>query len=119
MLSSRWATGLVPAIGSIAGDRESCHARATWHRRGPVPPSDLDRGRPVEILDRCPRQEGHVLLLAQVDEAVRAAVAEVVAVLHRHDRRERLRPPELLLIDVADADVADLALLLQLDECAD
>ena len=44
---------------------------------------------------------------------------EVVHVLHRHDRRDLLRGLQLLDVDLGQADVADLALLLQRGELAD
>jgi hypothetical protein len=42
---------------------------------------------------------------------VRIFVARVVPVLDRRDRRQRLRLPQLIFVDVGQADMADLALL--------
>ena len=47
------------------------------------------------------------------------AVGQVVAVLHRHDVDDLARLLELLDRHVRDPDVADLALVLQLLQCAD
>ena len=104
----------------MAGDRASNQARATCRGVAPVAGGDLVHDRDVvESLDRRPREEGDLLLFAQVDDRLRATIGEVVAVLDRHDRRELLGTAELLLRDVGQPDVADLALILQLDEGAD
>jgi hypothetical protein len=70
-------------------------------------------------LDRRPREEGQLLLLAQFDQRVGPAVAQVVTVLDGDDRGEALGPTQLLLGDVGEAEVADLALLSELDKGAD
>lgn len=52
-----------------------------------------------------------------VDEVVVLAVGEVVHVLHTHDRGDATRLGDLLRGDVADAEVADQAVLLEGGEC--
>jgi hypothetical protein len=85
-----------------------------------VAPCDVSEGgESVEVLDRRPRQKGHLLLLAQVDQRVRPAIARVIAVLNRHNRGHLLRSTQLILVDVGQPDVADLALFLQRDQSAD
>src|SRR5262249_9274217 len=49
---------------------------------------------------------------------LRRAVGEIVAVLHRDDRRDALRPAQFIDADVGEADVPDLALALQFGERA-
>src|SRR5262249_60977315 len=49
---------------------------------------------------------------------LRRAVGEIVTVLHRDDRRDALRPAQLIDADVGEADVPDLALALQFAERA-
>jgi hypothetical protein len=58
-------------------------------------------------------------LLAQVDQRLRLPVGDVEPVLNRHDRDDPLGLAELVLGHVGDADVPDLALVLQLGERAD
>jgi hypothetical protein len=85
-----------------------------------VAPCDVsERRESVEVLDRRPRQKDNPLLLAQVDQRVRPAVAGVVTILDRHNRGRRLRSTQLILVDVGQPNVADLALLLQRDQSAD
>ena len=45
--------------------------------------------------------------------------SRVIAVLNRHNRGHRLRSTQLILVDIGQPDVADLALLLQRDQSAD
>ncbi len=66
--------------------------------------------------ERVPGDEGEALPLTAVEHRVGRPVVEVVAVLHRDHGGERRGPVELRLVDVRHADVADLALLLQLDQ---
>ena len=110
-LSSRCCRDAVPGMTSIAGERASSQARATCRSvalcRAAISPDQVDV---LETLDRGPRDERDVFLFAQVDERLRATVGEVVAVLDRRDRRQLLGAPELLLGDVGQSDVADLAL---------
>ena len=73
----------------------------------------------VGIVDRRPGQERQPLLLAQIDERFRHAVGHVVAVLHRHDRGDLVRTPELGFVDVAHADVSHLALVPELGDRTD
>ena len=95
------------------------------HRPDPKVPlddslGDLPHGAlAAEVLDRGPRQERDLLLLAQVDQALGRPVGDVEAVLDRHDRGQLLRLSQLTLVDVGQPDVPDLALLLELDEGAD
>src|SRR5208282_331398 len=77
------------------------------------------RDLPVGLLYRRPRQEDHVLLLAQVDHRLRLPVGHVEPVLYRHDRDDPLRLAELVLRHIRQADVTDLALSLELGDRAD
>ena len=81
--------------------------RARVERRG------LERG---EAAEREERYERDALLGARIDERVVLTVRDVVQVLDAHDGRHRLRLGEVPLGHVAEPEVADLALLLQLDE---
>ena len=63
-----------------------------------------------------PRQEGKSAFLALGKHILGRAVGEIVAVLHRDDRHDALRPAQFLDADVREADVPDLALALQLGE---
>ena len=114
------------------GHRSSARDRQDRRRPGQEPGEhDLPRRRvvplrqllhgpvAVKVLDRRPRQEHDLLLLAQVDERLRPAIVDVVPVLDRHDRGELLCAPQLVLGDVGQPDVPDLALLLEGDQCAD
>src|SRR5262245_33334238 len=65
-----------------------------------------------------PRQEGKSAFLTLSKHILRRAVGEIVTVLHRDDRRDALRPAQLIDADVGEADVPDLALALQFGERA-
>ena len=69
--------------------------------------------------DRRPRQEGDVPVAAGVEHGVTVAIAGVVAVLDRHHSAQCLGEGELVDGHVGDADVTDLAGLLELDERTD
>src|SRR5688500_8024336 len=69
--------------------------------------------------ERPPGEEGDPLPLTGLEDIIRLPVGEVVAVLDGDDRNDRLRPRELLQVDVREADVADLPLLPQTGELAD
>src|ERR687897_248603 len=101
------------------------------HRRAREQPGQRDPGRRGVVLagdpverptapcqvsggEREPRDETDAELLAALEDVVRAAVLEVVAVLHRHDCDDRARPLELVDRHVRDPDVPDFALVLQL-----
>ena len=77
------------------------------------------RPRSLALVQRKPRQEGKPVLLARVDHRVGRAVAEIVEILHRDDGRDLAGAGELARIDVREADMADLAGLLQIGERAD
>ncbi len=68
---------------------------------------------------REPGEEAEPVALADGEHAGRAAVGEVEAVLDADDVDDRARDVELLDADVGDADVADLALVLELLQGAD
>ena len=69
-LSSRWSTEPVPGIVSIVSDRASSHAKAIWWSVASwcsvmsVSAEDWSR------FWMGPRQEHHLLLLAQIDQRV-------------------------------------------------
>src|SRR5690606_20243384 len=63
-----------------------------------------------------PGNEHDLPLLTVVDDALRAAVVGVVAVLYGRDLYDPLGAAQLLEADIRDADVTDLAFLLQLCE---
>src|SRR5207244_4847384 len=71
------------------------------------------------VAQRKPRQEGDAQVLAGLEHVLGAAVAEVVAVLHRDDRHDFARLLELLHRDVREAHVPHLAFALELGERAD
>ena len=68
---------------------------------------------------REPRDEAEALGLARLEHRFGGAGGEVVHVLHRHDRGDLLRGLQLLDVDLGQADVADLALLLQRGQLTD
>ena len=107
--------------GSAAstGERASSQANATWRGVAPcrsaiVPHAGCRRSPASAPTEGTPRPPARTRRAATP-----SSVVEVVAVLHRHDRGELLCLAELLLGDVAQADVADLALVLQVDQRAD
>ena len=113
-----------PGIGSITGERASSHASAicagvaSCCLRDPVErPARL--GEPAGR-EREPRDESDARALARLEHVLRVAVGEVVAVLHRHDLDDPARLRRAPSSEhVRDADVPDLALVLQLLERAD
>src|SRR5258706_4634260 len=68
---------------------------------------------------RIPREKCHAEALARLEHVLGAAIAKVVAVLHRDDGHESARLLELLHRDVGEADVPDFPLALEVRECAD
>ena len=64
--------------------------------------------------DREPWDEGDIVLGAVVDDVFVGAVGEVVFVLDGDDVDDLARPVDLMRLHFAEADVADLALLLKL-----
>jgi hypothetical protein len=68
---------------------------------------------------REPRDEADALALAIREDGFCAAVREVVEVLHRRDRRDRSRRSDLGFGDLGESDASDLALGLQVDQCAE
>ena len=121
--SSRWATDLVPGIGSMTGDRCSSHARATWDGVAPTVAATASTGPPgrasppdaignqgMKPIERASQCGQHVL---------RRAVAEVVQVLHAHDGDDRARGLQFRHGDLGEADVADLPFGDQLGEEAE
>src|SRR5438445_4661294 len=62
---------------------------------------------------RAPWQEGDLLERAELEHRFGAALVDAVAILHRHDRRDLLRPLHLVGRHVGEAEVPDLALVLQ------
>ena len=122
MFSSRCATEPVPGMGSIAGERASSHAIATWCGVASCAAAtrlELALVADAAALERRPRQEPDRRGLAAGEHVVGAPVDGAVAVLHRHDRREGERAVELGDRHVREPDVADLALAPELDERAD
>ncbi len=89
------------------------------HRRGPEPARDVrQRGR-LQRREPAEREERHVgdALPGQVvDQGVVVAVGQVVVVLHAHDVGDRLRLGHLGGRDVAQADVADQPLALEVGQ---
>ena len=120
VFSSRCATVEVPGIGTITGERCSSQASATCDARGVVCGRDLLQRRVVDVVGhRAPRDEADAVLRAVVEERLGGAVAEAEPVLHRHDVRHLLGRLQLLDGDLGEADVPDLALVLQVLELAD
>ena len=64
--------------------------------------------------DRKPRDERNAVLLAVVKHILMLAVADVVLVLHARDLHGLTRLFDLMRLHFAQADVLDLALLLEL-----
>src|SRR3954453_10947145 len=95
-----------------ARERDLCARRADLVR-------DVVERRAGGTPGRRPRDERDARLLARLQDAVGAAVVEVVAVLDGDDVDGGARPLELLTAHVRDADVADLALALQVAERAE
>ena len=68
---------------------------------------------------REPRDEGDALAGRGIQQRFGGASGQVVHVLHRHDRGDLLCGGELIDVDLGQADMPDLAFLLQRDEFAD
>ena len=89
------------------------------HRRGPEPARDGRQGGRLQRREPAEREERHVrdALPGQVvDQGVVVAVGQVVVVLHAHDVGDRLRLGHLGGRDVAQADVADQPLALEVGQ---
>ncbi len=69
--------------------------------------------RELSGCDREPRDEGDVVFGAVVDDVLVLTVAEVVLVLYAYDFDHLARLLDLVRLHFAEADVADLSLLLQ------
>src|SRR6266550_3914931 len=69
--------------------------------------------------DRAPREERDLLQRAEVEDGLRSAFKNAVAVLDRDDRRELLRPLHLLNGHVRQSDVPNLALGFEFHQRAD
>ena len=105
----------------MAGERASKPGDGKLVRRGRVAPGDRRHrvGRDLAPADGRPGQKGKPVLLAEIDEIVRATVEQVVAVLYRDDLSYPPGAEQLVAVDVGDADVTDLALPLQVAQRAD
>ena len=119
------AIELVPGIGRMTGECWSSHASATWRGVAPWP-----RAISVDGASRGGRASLPLAIGAQGRNASRLprallqhvlgrSVDDVVAVLDGDDRDDLLGALEVLESDVGQADVADLALLLELGQRAD
>ena len=112
----------VPGINRMIGRAVQQPCQGDLHRRGPEPARDgRQRGR-LERREPAEREERHVgdALPGQVvDERVVLAVGQVVEVLDAHDLGDRLRLGHLGGRDVAQADVADQPLTLQVGQDLD
>ena len=71
------------------------------------------------LRQRAPRDESDALRLADLQHRIGRAIGDVVAVLHGDDLGDPQGLVEFIRAEVRDADVADLALLLQAHELAD
>ena len=115
-LSSRCSTLDVPGMRRITGDRFNNQARASW---GGVASSSLlssssAAGRAqLAVGQRKPRDERDVAGLDVLQQRLRAAIRQVVQVLHRGDWGGLLGLGQLLDIHLGQADVAHLPLVLQ------
>ena len=118
--SARCSSELVPGMGSITELRCSSHASATC--AGVAPSASAARCRGVAGLGelagvgRGPRDEPDAVRGAVAQHVVRGAVDQVVAVLHRGDVDDASGRLDLRDGDLAQADLADLALALQVGE---
>ena len=123
MFSSRWATLEVPGMGSITGERCRSQARASWETVAPFfLRRQVERAAMAGDLagrERKPRNEPQALLGAVVEDRLALAVAEIVQVLDAYDRDSLLCLLDLRDRHLGQADMADLALLLELPERAE
>jgi hypothetical protein len=92
-------------------------------RTGAVAARDLVDRRPVagDVVsagDRRPREEREPLLGAFAQDVLGGAIDDVVTVLDGDDRDDLLGALKILEANVGEADVTDLALLLELGEGA-
>ena len=115
MFSSRWATRLVPGIGSITGER--CEQPGEGDGAGGDAVGFGRRGQRAARLgevaggEREPRDEPDAVGLAVVEHGLALAVGQVVEVLHGGDRHDRPGRLDLLHRHLGQADVAHLALV--------
>src|SRR5258707_1010409 len=115
MFSSRCSTDEVPGMGSTTGDRASSHASASWP--GVAWCSEATSATALCARgERVPGQESDAQRIALVEHRLGGAIPEVVAVLDRDDLSDGQRPVELFRVDVGQADVPDLSLVLELCE---
>jgi hypothetical protein len=88
-----------------------------------VAPGDASQGRAGASEppggEWIPRDKGNAGSSAGVDERIRRPVAQIVVVLHEDDRRQALGARQLGRRYVGQPDMADLALGLQIDQCAE
>ncbi len=66
-----------------------------------------------------PRDEGHLIAIAYLQDVLRLAFDEVVTILNRNDPHDRSSACQLVDRDVTEADMSDLPLGLKLGQCAD
>src|SRR4029453_16179615 len=106
------------------------------HLRFPKQPRERDlRGLCLEAL-RCPRKrtimfrefagrewkprdEADVFPSAILQHVLGISVHEIISILHRNDRGDPPNRLDLLNVDFRQSNVANLALALKIDECAD
>ena len=124
MFSSRWATDDVPGIGSMTGERCSSQASASWDGGAVWSLGDLrragrrgERGSPVASGNQ--GMNAMSFCSAVLEHLLGVAVGEVVEVLHGDDRGGLRGFLDLVDDDLGQADVADLALLLERGELAE
>ena len=115
--SSRCATFDVPGIGNITGDRFSNHASAScpadaWWSAA-MRCSGLSGGAEWAAAQREPRDETDALAGGELQQRFGATRRQVVHVLHRHDLGYLPRGLELIDVNLGQADVADLAFVLE------
>ena len=125
VFSSRCSTLDVPGIGSITGERWSSQASASCDGVASCCCGGLGE-RAVRPATSSPVASGNHGMkpmpcsVAVVEQRLGVAVGEVEEVLHRDDRRRSAAPPRAAsTVDLGEADVPDLALVLQLLELAD
>ena len=118
MFSSRCFTEDVPGMGRITGERWSSHASESCAVVAPCFfASGVERAAgacELACRDREPGDEAKIVFGAVVDDVFVLAVAEVVLVLHADDLDDLARLIDLVRLHFREADVEDLALLLQL-----
>ena len=113
----------MPGIGTVTGECWSSQASATCAGVAPcgcaISAKRAARLGQLAGGEREPGQECDPGLLAEPEHVLGGAVADVVVVLDRDDRHDLLGALDLLDVDVGEADVADLALVLELGQRAD